>query len=148
MAFGVGNVPVQGFIRGVVVNVTWPFTSLEPKLVRSSTSIQNSVNVHLEPVDALRFNRVLLLVMRLRKFITNIVGSMQLHDGGTLLSFGVVLVENTWHTFISKEVPVNVMEISFFPHAMDVQHVGSHAAANLGTGVTIHAGSVGKDGVH
>ncbi len=96
MSLGVGNVPVESFIGCVVVNVTKPFTSLEPKLVWSSTSVQNSVNVHLEPVDALRFDRVLVLVMWLRKFITNHVHPMQLHDGGTLLGFGVVSVENTW----------------------------------------------------
>ena len=147
MTFGVRNVPVQGFIGGVVVNVTWPFTSLEPKLVRSSTSVQNSVNVHLEPADALRFDRVLMLVVRLRKFIMNIVGSMQLHDGGTLLSFGVVLVENTWHTFIPKEISMNIIKIRLFLHATDANHVGCHAKVNLGTGVTFHTGNIGKHGV-
>ena len=147
MTFGVGNIPVQGFIGGVVVNITQPFTSMEPKLVRGSTSVQNSVNVHLEPADALRFDRVLVLAMWFRKFIANIVGPMQLRDGGTLLSFGVVSVKDTWHTFIPKEISMNIIKIRLFLHAIDVNHVGCHATINLGTGESFHTGNVGKHGV-
>ena len=145
--FGVGNLPVQSFIGRVVVNIRQPLTSMEPKLVWGSTSVQNSVNVHLEPADALGFNRVLVLAMWFRKFITNIVRLMQFHHGGTLLGFGVVSVKNTGHTFIPKEIPVNIMGISFFLHATDVCHMGCHAMANLGTGVAFHTWNVGKHGV-
>ena len=120
---------------------------MEPQLVRGSTSVQYSVNVHLKPADALGFDRVLVLVVRLRKFITNIVCVMQLHDGGTLLSFGVVSVENTWHTLIPKEISMNIKKIRLFLHAMDVNHVGSHAKINLGTGESFHTGNIGKHGV-
>ena len=108
MLHSVGNLPVESFIGCDVVDVAQPLSSLKPKLVWSTTSVQNSVNMHLDPADTLRFNRVLVLVVWLRKFITNHELPVELCDSSILLGFGVVPAKNTWHTFISEEVPVNV----------------------------------------
>ena len=123
MPFGVGNFPIQSFIGCVVVNISQPFTSMEPKLVWSSPSVQNSVNMHLDPVDALRFNRVLVLVVWLRKLITNHELPVQLHHGSILLGFGVVTPQDTWNAFRSQEVTIDIMKTSLLLHAMDVEHV-------------------------
>jgi len=37
--------------------------------------------------------------------------ALQLHHGGTLLSLGVVPAENTQHTFIPKEISMNIIKI-------------------------------------
>ena len=120
MSHSVGNLPVESFIGCDVMDVPWPLSSLKPKLVWSTTPVQNHVTMHLDPVDSFRFNRVLMLVVWLKKFITNHELPVQLCDSSTLLGFRVILAENTGHTFISEEVPVNVTEICFFPHATDV----------------------------
>ena len=125
MMHGVRGGPIKGLICCDVVDVTQPLGSMKPQLVWSTTPVQDSVNMHLQPSDALRLHWILMLMlmMRLRKLIADHVILMQFHHGSILLGFGVVTPQDTWNAFRSQEVTTDITKTSLFLHATDVEHV-------------------------
>ena len=95
---------------------------MKPQLVWSTTPVQDSVNMHLQPSDALRLHWILMLMMRLGKLIADHAIPMQFHYGSILLGFGVVTPQDTWNAFRSQEVMTDIMKTSLLLHATDVEH--------------------------
>ena len=120
MSHSVGNSPVESFICCDVVNGTQSHATLEPHVVRGTTSVQDSVCVHLEPSHALGFNRILKLMKWFRKLISNHEVPVQFCHLATLLCLGIVMAQDTWNSFSSEEVPVDIMKIRFFLHSTEV----------------------------